>query len=437
MSARPYLSFILYSRNDNYGGDLTEKLELSLNFLIDQLTDHQLDAEIIIVEWNPPSDEPLLQRVLRLRRSDRVSVRFIMVPGRFHRRLRSWNKMPGSPVSAINVGIRRARGQFVMARASDVFYSEELVGFLARRELRQDRVYRMNRVDVPAECLETPAGDRNAFLDHCMASDCTEHSELERPYYAGRVSLHTNGCGDFMLASREAWEQVRGFPEAGSAVPLDSDGLALYALFASGLDQEILPPPYRTLKIRHGRLGHRNKKKEEPLTPLVGDFEQTLISDIDRELQRAGLDIRNSGDLVRFLVRLIFDEPRREMPGLGIVDHPSSAEYLYRTWLLSERRRCPIIAKLRRLPRFLNEGVAAEIKGVRRLRRRLAIMVWHIWADYRRLDRRLFSYRRLVGRLYYLAALGLATRPYIVNGRQWGLAEVDDLLDRPPALFLD
>ena len=124
MSAEPYVSFVLYCRNDNYGGDLIRKLELSLNFFIDQLTDHQLDAEIIIVEWNPPEGEPLLQRVLRLRTSERVAVRFIIVPGRFHRRLRHWNKLTGSPLSAVNVGIRRARGQFVLIRASDVFYSE-------------------------------------------------------------------------------------------------------------------------------------------------------------------------------------------------------------------------------------------------------------------------------------------------------------------------
>ncbi len=436
MSAEPYVSFVLYCRNDNYGGDLIRKLELSLNFFIDQLTDHQLDAEIIIVEWNPPEGEPLLQRVLRLRTSERVAVRFIIVPGRFHRRLRHWNKLTGSPLSAVNVGIRRARGQFVLIRASDVFYSEKLVEFLARRELRTDCVYRLNRADVPAELLDAPVDDRQAFLDRCAGSDFQEHFELERPYYAGGVSLHTNGCGDFMLASRKSWERVRGLPESGSAVPLDGDGLALYALFASGLDQETLSPTHRIFKVRHGMLTHQ-KIQEEPVTQLVGDFEKTLTADLDYEFERAGLSIRNTGEAVRFVVRVIFDEPRRSIKGVGTVEHASTAEYLFRTWLISERHWCPLLTKLGRLPRVLDEGVAAEIKRIPRLRTRLVLMAWSVWGDYHRLDRRLFSYRRLMGRLIYLASVGLAPRPYIMNGRLWGLGEVHDLLDRGPSLFLD
>ncbi len=432
----PYVSFVLYCRNDNYGGDFTGKLELSLNFLIGQLTDHELDAEIIIVEWNPPEREPLLQRVLRLRRSERVAVRFIIVPRRFHRRLREWNKMPGSPVAAVNVGIRRARGQFVLVRASDVFYSEQLVQFLARRELRTDRVYRLNRVDVPAKVLDAPVDDRRAFLDRCVGSDFLEHLELERPHYAGGVSLHTNACGDFILVSRKSWEQVRGFPETGTPVTLDADGLALYALFASGLEQEILPSPHRVFKIRHAMVT-RLRNQEEPLTPLLSEFEESVISDFEGEFHRSGLSIKNFGDAVRFVVRVIFNEPRRRIHGVEAVDHPSYAEYLYRTSLLSERSWCPLLTRFGRLFRFLDEGVAADIKRIPRLRWRLAFVVWNLWTDYHRLDRRLFSYRRLIRRLFYLAFLGLAPRPYIMNGRLWGLGKVHDLLDWGPSLFLD
>ena len=96
-----------------------------------------------------------------------------------------------------------------------------------------------------------------------------------------------------------------------------------------------------------------------------------------------------------------------------------------------------MLTKFGRLPRLLDEGVAADIKRIPRLRRRLVLVVWNLWVDCRRLDRQLFSYRRLLRRLFYLAFLGLAPRPYIMNGRAWGLGEVDDLLDREPALFLD
>ncbi len=436
MPANPYLSFVLPGRNDNYGGDLTQKLELSLNFLIDQLTEYELDAEIIVVEWNPPPDAPLLQSVLMLHRSEWVALRFIAVPGRFHQRLREWNRMPMAGSYVVNTGFRRARGQFVLIRASDLFYSEELMQFLARRELRTDRVYRINRVDVPADVLDAPVDDRQAFLDRCVASDFLEHFEIKRPYVPGGLSLHTNGCGDFTLASRKSWKLVRGYMEAGTTVSLDGDGRTLYALVASGLEQEILPSTHRVFKVRHGDVTSL-RTREEPLTPLVGEFEATLIQDLDAELRRSGVIIENIGDPIRFVVRLIFDEPRRAIRGVGIVDYPSYTEYLYRTWLLSERRRCPLLVKLSRLNRLLNQGVAADIKRIPRCRRRLGSLAWNVWADCYRLDRRLFSYRRLLGRLCYLVSLGLAPRPYLMNGLRWGLGNVNDLLDQEPALFPD
>ena len=435
MPARPYISFILYSRNDDYGGGLTRKLELSLNFLIDQLTDHALDAEIIVVEWNPPPGEPLLRRVWRLRRSERVAVRFIVVPGRFHRRLRDWHRIPGFSIAAVNVGIRRARGQFVLVRASDVFYSEELVEFLARRKLRTDRLYRVNRVDVAPEVLDAPVGDRPVFLDHCARAAVHEHVELQGPHFPRGLSLHTNACGDFMLAPLKSWGVVRGYPEAGTAIPLDDDGLALYAFVASGLEQKILPSTHRVFKIRHSAV--TRLKNYDVMTPLVSELEETLIQDLSGEFHRSGLSIQSFGDAVRFLVRLIFDEPRRGIQGVGEVDHPSYTEFLYRAWLLSERRPWPLLTKVSRLHELLDEGVGADIKRIPGLRWRLVLLVWNLWSDYHMLDHRLFSYRRLLGRLCYLASFGLARRPYIMNGLRWGLGEVDDLLDREPALFVD
>ncbi len=429
MPANPYISFVLYSRNDDYGGDLVFKLERSLNFLIAQLTDHALDAEIIVVEWNPPTDQPLLRGVLRLEQSTRVQVRFIVVPPRYHRRLRLWNQFPGSAGTlATNVGIRRARGQFIVSRASDVFYSEPLMEFLARRELRTDRVYRINRVDVPEAVLDTPAADRSAFLELCSNDGVHEYRVLGVPAVPAGLSLHTNASGDFMLASRASWQSVRGFPEAGSVVSMDSDGLALYALVASGLEQQILPPDHCLFKVRHGDLTPERTGKE-PLTPLVGQLEKTLLEDLNYEFQRSSLHFPRLGDVLRFWMRLIFNEPRRVLLGVPVPDYPSYAEYLYRVWLLSEGRPRPLIAKVGQLRRILRAIPPEEIEKLRKLRGRLVFLGRDAWAAHRVLDPELFSYRRLAGRVYRLLRLGLARRPYVLNGRHWGLG-TDDLPER-------
>ena len=425
MPAEPYISFVLYSRNDNYGGDLVSKTERSLNFLIAQLTDYAIDAEIIVVEWNPPSDQPLLRGVLRLEQSGCVKVRFIVVPARYHRRLRLWNQFPGSAGTvAINVGIRRARGQFILIRASDLFYSESLIEFLARRELRKDRVYRLNRVDVSGQVLDTPVGDRSAFLSRCADEALQEHFALQGPTFPTLLLLHTNAGGDFMLASQESWRSVHGFPETDTVIALDSDGLALYALVASGLEQQILPPPLHVFKVGHGTTTP-TRTRTEPLTPLVGELETTLVEELRIELERRDLFFPDLGDFVRFGLRLLFDEPRRSVRGIVVSGYPSYTEFLYRAWLLSERRPRPLIAKVSQARRFFKGMPPSEIEQLRKLRRRLFRLVWDLWAAYRALDRQLFSYRRLAGRVYRLLSFGLARRPYVMNGRGWGLATHD------------
>ena len=52
---------------------------------------------------------------------------------------------------AKNVGIRRARGRFVLATNVDVLLSDELVSTLAEQSLSEHRLYRCDRYDVTAD----------------------------------------------------------------------------------------------------------------------------------------------------------------------------------------------------------------------------------------------------------------------------------------------
>jgi len=95
-------------------------------------------------------------------------VRFIEVPEEVHRRYRHAAGLPLYQMIAKNVGIRRARGQFVLATNIDILFSNELAAFLGERRLRTDRLYRVDRYDamgaVPAD----------ASLDEQLAY-CSSH----------------------------------------------------------------------------------------------------------------------------------------------------------------------------------------------------------------------------------------------------------------------
>jgi hypothetical protein len=58
------LTVVATSRNDNHGGNLLRRMQLFINGFAEQCKRHQLDAELILVEWNPPPDKPRLAEAL-------------------------------------------------------------------------------------------------------------------------------------------------------------------------------------------------------------------------------------------------------------------------------------------------------------------------------------------------------------------------------------
>ena len=62
--------------------------------------------------------------------------------------------------------------------------------------------------------------------------------------------LHTSGCGDFTLASRDVWSAMRGYPEW----PIFSwhlDGIVLYQAYAGGVEMINLRPPMVAIHLEH------------------------------------------------------------------------------------------------------------------------------------------------------------------------------------------
>jgi hypothetical protein len=67
----------------------------------------------------------------------------------------------------------------------------------------------------------------------------------------GALLLHTNGCGDFTLLSREAWFDLRGYPEF-DAFSMNIDSVFCWAAHHAGFREEMLEEPMRIYHIEHG-----------------------------------------------------------------------------------------------------------------------------------------------------------------------------------------
>jgi len=151
-TADPYLSLVVTARNDDHGGNLLGRMQAFVNGWLNQARRFGIPSELIIVEWNPPSDRPRLAQALRWPpEPGPCTVRIIEVPPELHARYPHGAALPLYQMIGKNVGIRRARGQFVLATNVDILFSSELCAYLAERRLDPGRMYRMDRHDAMAD----------------------------------------------------------------------------------------------------------------------------------------------------------------------------------------------------------------------------------------------------------------------------------------------
>jgi hypothetical protein len=167
LSVTPYLSVVATARNDDHGGNPLYRTQLFVDGLVAQADRFRLPTELVLVEWNPPGDRPGLADVLEWPEGDGFcTVRIVQVPNELHAQLDHADRLPLFQMIAKNVGIRRARGQFVVATNIDILLSDELMAFIASRQLRRGFVYRADRYDVPAEIDRSwPIGEQLEFCE--------------------------------------------------------------------------------------------------------------------------------------------------------------------------------------------------------------------------------------------------------------------------------
>jgi FkbM family methyltransferase len=167
--SEPYLSLVVATRNDDHGGNLLGRTQIFLDGWLAQARRYNISSELIFVEWNPPADRPPLAEALRWPEDfGPCTVRFIEVPAEVHQRYQHAAGLPLYQMIGKNVGIRRARGKFVLATNIDILFSNELAAFLGERRLEANRLYRVDRYDALSDVPP------NAPLDEQLAY-CRTH----------------------------------------------------------------------------------------------------------------------------------------------------------------------------------------------------------------------------------------------------------------------
>ena len=275
----PYLSIVAVSRNDDHGGRLLERMQQFIDCLNEQVNHFQIPVELILVEWNPPSDRPSLEAVITWPSSSQYfTIRIVTVPSEIHKKFQNSDKLPLFQMIGKNVGIRRANGQFILATNVDILFSNELMKYLSERQLKSGCFYRTNRIDVDANIpVGVPLEEKLAycrshvirinsryFLSNienlrALMIDIVKNPVLLGYYFKNLIyklkipRLHYNACGDFTLLAKNDWEALRGYPEL-EMYSLHIDSLFLMAASGSTLCEQVLHGPQEIYHIEH-RIG--------------------------------------------------------------------------------------------------------------------------------------------------------------------------------------
>lgn len=348
---KPHLSVVVTSRNDNHGGQLLYRMQHFVNGLIEQCDRHQLAAELIIVEWNPPEENPPLAQALKFpKQNGYCSIRIIKIPNEIHRRFKHSEKIPLYQMIGKNVGIRRALGEFILATNIDILFSDGLIRYI-KKKLRPGRSYRVDRLDVSSEFPQNSSFDE--ILEFCSKNvlrTCSRFGDedpnekklkgkwretlFKKPLKDGlsrgfkrlkrhiryphhtivRIPvcrfllkrllkkfspIHTNACGDFTLLSLVDWINLRGYPE-WHIFSWHLDGILLYQAKQHGIKEVDLAKVIYHIDHKGGyspeegqELFHRLDAKG---TPYINSSSlERILSDIEKSKEKVLYNDENWG----------------------------------------------------------------------------------------------------------------------------------------------
>ena len=296
---RPKISFVVVARNDNYGGDFLSRMQAFVNVVLTLSERYGLSMELVIVEWNPPKDNPRLADALTWLESPRhCQVRFIEVPLEMHRQFPHSERTPLFEFIGKNVGVRRAKGEFILVTNPDILFGEELIRFLSSTNLSSKYFYRTARYDVEGPF---PTGmSVEEQLAYCQQhitrinayfgsfdNRLSEHFDLQRILYACLDYIiwrlryfpldkpFTNASGDFFMMHRSHWHSLRGYPQIIGADKyglFHTDSFMMYQALFHGLRQVRLGSRLRIYHLEHDR-----KRDSTLFSPEVDSTRQQLL----------------------------------------------------------------------------------------------------------------------------------------------------------------
>ncbi|CAO3576821.1 unnamed protein product [Absidia cylindrospora] len=231
-----YLSIVIVTRMDDYAGGQHHRFQNFIDsaFLLAENTKEKI--ELLIVEWNPPQDKRRIVDVFRFRQSDYLTYRIITVPKTIHDYLPNRGGSPLHEFEGKNVGIRYARGEFVVCTNQDDIWSDNFHNAIKSRAFEKNVIYLQFQhphnihENFPPTIVDLPAfADDTALYNACRLEE-QDWGNYKLPEPITVTTVHqtpefiltvADQAGDFTMAHRDTWKVPRGYREAGGIAWMD------------------------------------------------------------------------------------------------------------------------------------------------------------------------------------------------------------------------
>lgn len=259
----PYLSIVAAFGHAQRGAKWLIQTQAFLDAAAGQAERHALPIEIILVDWNARF-EPTARVLLHpLPRSPLAAIRILTVPEDLIRSEQGLDRER----RAQNIGIRRARGEFVLAVGSDTVLTSDLFAHLAARPLAERCAYHALRFETWPDYLDgqrpspgeiehacRSASSGGGLAPHLITVDAAAVSASEEAWQQQLQAIATEAILDelenpyefcptnFLLLARKSWIELGGYPEwrVGDA---NLDRFVMGQVRFGGWEQKLLPAP--------------------------------------------------------------------------------------------------------------------------------------------------------------------------------------------------
>jgi hypothetical protein len=197
---------LLYVRNDNYKEN--ERVIVCLESMLDTFD------EVYLLDWNTPEGKnPLLWDIEhRLPKTGRL--KHLVIPSDIAKILTNYdpNAQACTQVISTNLMLRRCEADWIVATTIDIIApnKDKFNDFFKKAD--KNTFYTISRRDFEIGDLE-----KHGFENWKSYRDFLDETSQERKFYA-KVTPNDNYsiincCGDFQLAHKDLWNNIKGFEE--------------------------------------------------------------------------------------------------------------------------------------------------------------------------------------------------------------------------------